>query len=128
MKLRSRVCRDLLLTATLLGVIMNSAHADTTVGRWCDKAIPSMSQYNTILEIVVTIRGEIELRTQHSDGSRIMTKLNDLGNGIFAAEGSGTDEKYRVEPDGTLALLNYAGFTRIAKRLGDMPQRGDCGI
>ncbi len=117
MKLRSRFCRDLLLTASLLTVIMYPAHADTTVGRWCDKAIPSMSQYNTILEIVVTIRGEIELRTRHGDGSRTVTKLNDLGDAIFAAEGSRTEEKYRVEPDGNLALLNYAGFARIAKRL-----------
>jgi len=125
---RSSVYRRCLLTAFLLAAIMSTAHAETSIGRWCDEAIPTLPQYNSILEIVISDGGAIELRIRNGDGTRNVTALNELGGGIYAATGSSTGEKYRVEPDGSLALLNYEGFARLAMRLGDTPKRGDCGI
>ncbi len=125
---RSSVYRRCLLAAFLLAAIMSTAHAETSIGRWCDEAIPTLPQYNSILEIVVSDGGAIELRTRNGDGTRTVKALNELGDGIYAATGSSTGEKYRVEPDGSLALLNYEGFARLAMRLGDTPKRGDCGI
>jgi len=125
---RSSVYCKCLLTAFLLAAIMSTAHAETSIGRWCDEAIPTLPQYNSILEIVVSDGGAIELRTRNGDGTRTVTPLNELGGGIYAATGSSTGEKFRVEPDGSLALLNYEGFARLAMRLGDTPKRRDCGI
>ncbi len=117
-----------LLSALLLTVVMTPARAETSIGRWCDEAMPSMPQYNSILEIVVADNGVTELRVRNGDGSRTVTTLEELGFGIYAAIGSSTGDKYRVEPDGNLALLNYKGFARLASRLGNTPKRGECGI
>ncbi len=128
MNMRTRLNRLCALTAFLVAALMSPAHADTSIGRWCDKAIPTLPQYNSILEIVISDGGAIELRTRNGDGTRTITALSELGGGIYAATGSSTGEKYRVEPDGSLALLNYEGFARLAIRLDDTPKRGDCGI
>ncbi len=128
MHMGSSVYRKCLLTAFLVTAIISTANAETSIGRWCDEAIPTLPQYNSILEIVISDGGAIELRTRNGDGTRTVTALNELGGGIYAATGSSTAEKYRIEPDGSLALLNYEGFARLAIRLDDTPKRGDCGI
>ncbi len=128
MKMGSSIYRNYSLTAFLVTAFMSPAHAETSIGRWCDEAIPTLPQYNSILEIVISDGGAIELRTRNGDGTRAVTTLSDLGGGIYAATGSSIGEKYRVEPDGSLALLNYEGFARLAIRLDDTPKRGDCGI
>jgi hypothetical protein len=125
---RSSVYRKCSLTAFLLAAIMSTAHAETSIGRWCDEAIPTLPQYNSILEIVISDGGAIELRIRNGDGTRTVTALSELGGGIYEVTGSSTGAKYRVEPDGSLALLNYEGFARLAIRLGDTPKSGDCGI
>jgi len=124
----SRICRKYLLAAVVITAISTTVYAETSIGRWCDEALPSMPQYNSILEIVVANNGMTELRVRNGDGSRTVTTLEDQGFGIYAAIGSSTGDKYRVEPDGSLALLNYKGFARLATRLGNTPKRGDCGI
>jgi len=128
MKMRANLNRHCVLTAFLITAIMSLAHAETSIGRWCDEAIPTLPQYNSILEIVISDGGAIELRTRNGDGTRTVTALSELGGGIYAAKGSSTGEKYRVEPDGSLALLNHEGFARLAIRLDDTSKRGDCGI
>ncbi len=128
MNMRTSLNRLCVLTAFLVVAFMSPAHAETSIGRWCDEAIPTLPQYNGILEIVISDGGAIELRTRNGDGTRTATALSELGGGIYAAKGSSTGEKYRVEPDGSLALLNYEGFARLAIRLDDTPKRGDCGI
>ena len=128
MNRQSSVCHQYVLSALLFAVIVGTARAETSIGRWCDEAMPSMPQYNSILEIVISDDGAIELRTRNGDGSRAVTPLSDEGGGIYVATGSSTEAKYRVEPDGNLALLNYRGFARLAIRLDDTPKQGDCGI
>lgn len=128
MNRRSSVCRQYVLSALLFAAIVSTARAETSIGRWCDKEMPSMPQYNSILEIVISDDGAIELRTRNGDGSRKVTPLSEEGGGTYVATGSSTGAKYRVEPDGNLALLNYRGFARLAIRLDDTPKRGDCGI
>ena len=128
MNKKSSVYCQCLLSALLLTVIMTPVRAETSIGRWCDEAMPSMPQYNSILEIVISDDGAIELRTRNGDGSRNVTPLSEEGGGIYVATGSSTGAKYRIEPDGNLALLNYRGFARLAIRLDNTPKRGDCGI
>jgi len=124
----SGLCRKFLLATVVITAFSTTVYAETSIGRWCDEALPSMPQYNSILEIVVADNGVAELRVRNGDGSRSVTTLEEQGFGIYAAIGSSTGDKYRVEPDGSLALLNYKGFARLATRLGNTPKRGDCGI
>ena len=128
MKRISSACRKYLLAALVVTAISSAAHAETSIGRWCDESLPGMPQYNSILEIFVADNGVAEMRTRYADGSRRVTTLEDQGFGIYAAIGSSTADKYRVEPDGNLALLNYKGFARLAVRLDNTPKRDDCGI
>ena len=125
---RFGVCRRYLLAILLVIAISTTVYAETSIGRWCDEALPSMPQYNSILEIVFADNGVFELRIRNGDGTRAVTTLEEQGFGIYAAIGSTSGDKYRVEPDGNLALLNYKGFSRLAIRLDSTPSRGDCGI
>ena len=104
-------------------------HAETTIGRWCDKMLPTMPQYNGIMEIVITDDGAIELRTRYGDGSSGVTKLDEQSGGIYAAVGSSSGDKYRVVPsDGNLQLLDSDGLIRVATRLENTPKPGECGM
>ena len=73
---------------TVSGVVQ----ADTTIGRWCDKMLPTMPQYNGIMEIVITDDGSIELRTRYGDGSSTATIVNEQPDGIYAAVGSSSGD------------------------------------
>ncbi len=127
--MKSKPKYQFLLTALLIGAFVNIAHAETTVGRWCDKQIPTMPKYNGIMAIVITDDGAVELRMRWGDGSSLVTKLSEQGGGIYAAVGSSSGDKYRVVPaDGNLQLLDNDGLIRVAIRLENTPQPGDCGI
>ena len=129
MNMKSKLGHQLLLTVFLVGVFMGTAHAETTVGRWCDKQIPTMPKYNGILAIVITDDGSVELRTRWGDGSSLITELSEQSGGIYAAVGSSSGDRYRVVPtDGNLQLLDNDGFIRVAIRVENTPQPGDCGI
>jgi hypothetical protein len=129
MSKKSQLGHQFLLTVLLIGTFMGTAHAETTVGRWCDKQIPTMPKYNGILAIVITDDGAVELRTRWGDGSSLVTKLSEQSGGIYAAVGSSSGDKYRVVPaDGNLQLLDNDGLIRVAIRLENTPQPGDCGI
>ena len=87
-----------------------------------------MPQYNSVLRIVVAGDGYAEIRIRYADGSRTVMKLKKEGGNIYAAIGSSTGDKYRIEPDGSLHLLDNDGLVRVATRLADTPERGECGM
>ncbi len=129
MSMKSKLGHQFLLTVLLIGTFIGTAHAETTVGRWCDKQIPNMPKYNGILAIVITADGTVELRTEWGDGSSLVTELSEQAGGIYAAVGSSSGDKYRVVPaDGNLQLLDNDGLIRVAIRLENTPQPGECGI
>jgi hypothetical protein len=129
MNIKAKLGHQLLLTVLLVGAFIGTSHAETTVGRWCDKQIPTMPKYNGILAIVITDDGAVELRARWGDGSSLVTKLSEQSGGIYAAVGSNSGDKYRVVPaDGNLQLLDNDGLIRVAIRLENTPQPGDCGI
>ena len=129
MNMKSKLGHQFLLTVLLIGAFISTAHAETIVGRWCDKQIPTMPKYNGILAIVITDDGAVELRTRWGDGSSLVTKLSEQSGGIYTAVGSSSGDKYRVVPaDGNLQLLDNDGLIRVAIRLENTPQPGDCGI
>ena len=117
------------VAAAIVLTLSGAVHAETTIGRWCDKMLPTMPQYNGIMEIVITDSGVIELRTRYGDGSSAVTKLDEQPGGIYGAVGSGSGDKYRVVPsDGNLQLLDNDGLIRVATRLENTPKPGECGM
>jgi len=123
--------RKLRLVAIIAGIIAATgpAHAETTIGRWCDKQIPTMPQYNGIIEIVITDEGAIELRTRYGDGSSAVSRLEERKGGIYADVESTHGDKFRIVPaDGNLQLLDNDGLIRVATRLENKPQSGECGM
>ena len=72
------------VAAALVLMLSGAVHAETTIGRWCDKMLPTMPQYNGIMEIVITDSGAIELRTRYGDGSNVVSVLNEQSGGIYA--------------------------------------------
>ena len=118
-----------LAVVAFLLLIGTTAYAETTIGRWCDKRAPTMPQFNGIMEIVVTDDGAIELRVRFADGSSAVVQLREQPGGIYAASESSSGDKYRIVPaDGNLQLLDNDGLIRVATRLENTPQPGDCGM
>ena len=129
MSMKFKLVHQFLLTVLVIGTFIGTAHAETTIGRWCDKQIPNMPKYNGILAIVITDDGAIELRSRWGDGSSLVTELSEQSGEMYAAVGSSSGDKYRVVPaDGNLQLLDNDGLIRVATRLENTPQPGDCGI
>lgn len=109
-----------------LGFIQ-SAQAETTIGRWCDRMIPNMPQYNTVMEIAITGAGNVELRSNSADGSSSAVALDEQGGGIYQQVDSHTGDQYRIIPsDGNLQLLDDDGIIRVARRLENAPQPDEC--
>ncbi len=46
----------------MLAVLPGTSCAEITIGRWCDKSVPNMPQFNQIMEIVALDSGEVEVR------------------------------------------------------------------
>lgn len=110
-----------------IGSSFEFAAADTVLGRWCDRMVPSIDKLNAELKIVVTDSGETQLHSKFGDGSSGVSKLREKGAGIFEQVGSSSGDKYRVVPTtGELQLLDNDGYIRSAKRLENSPQKGDC--
>ena len=101
--------------------------AETIVGRWCDRQLPTMPKFNAVLTIAVTNSGNAVMLIKWGDGSSKRHSLQESGGGIYKKVGSSSGDRYRiVSSTGNLQLLDNAGVIRIARRLENKPQRGDC--
>ena len=99
------------------------------IGRWCDKQVPSMPKYNGVLEIAISDSGEAEMHRAYGDGSIGSSKLIESPDGFYLVDGSSSGDKYRViGSDGNLQLLDNEGLIRVATRLNNLPQPGECGF
>ena len=118
-----------LAAITFMFMVTGAAQADTTIGRWCDKMLPTMPQFNGIMEIVITDSGSIELRTRYGDGSSVINKLEEQRDGFYTDIESTHGDKFRIIlADGNLQLLDNDGLIRVAIRLENTPQPGECGM
>ncbi len=113
----------------LIGVYclcLGSASAETVLGRWCDKVLPSLPQYNSVITIVITDEGKVMLQDRFADGySALDQELREAAGGIY--ETVGTDDKYRIVPStGNLQLIDNDGLIRTAIRLENTPRSGEC--
>ena len=129
MKMKSKLNGRITLALLLMGSLIGTVHAETTVGRWCDEQIPTMPKYNGILEIVITDSGAVEMRSRYGDGSRGVTKLTEVDGGMYVPVASFSRHQYRIVPsNGDLQLLDNDGLIRVATRLENTPSPGECGI
>ncbi len=117
---------QLMLIAPCFGAFINTAHAETIVGRWCDIMVPGKAEYYAIKEIVITDDGNIELRSQYGDGSKGIERLVKQDSRHYLTLNR-HGEKYRIIPDsGNLELAGPDGPFRVATRLANTPQDGEC--
>jgi hypothetical protein len=102
------------------------ARAETTIGRWCDRAVPSAPTYNRIIAIVATDDGQVELRATFADGSSNTERLEEVGE-IYEKTNSASGDRYRiVGTTGNLQLIDNDGLIRTATRLENVPTAGEC--
>ena len=111
----------IIVVAFLLASATDATTGETTVGRWCDRAFPA------VMTIVITDRGKAVLKWQFRDGSSVLDKLREAADNIYERVGSRYGSKFRIVPNtGNLQLLDKDGFIRLANRLENTPQRGEC--
>lgn len=103
------------------------AYGNTTIGRWCDRMIPSMPKFNRTMTIIIDNNGAPVLNSKFNDGSSSKDKLKEDKGGFYIKIGSKHGDKYRVvENSGNLQLLDSDGLIRTAKRLENTPKKGEC--
>ncbi|MFQ5799541.1 MAG: hypothetical protein ACE5H0_12735 [Bacteroidota bacterium] len=118
--------KPLLATAVLV-LLAQPAYGETTIGRWCDRMIPNMPKYNHTMAIVVADDGKVVLKSKFGDGSSKTSELREPAGGIYEEIGSASGDKYRIIPStGNLQLLDEDGLIRVATRLENAPQSGEC--
>ncbi len=129
MVMTSKLSLQFLFSLLLIGVFVSTAQAETIIGRWCDRPLASMPELNSIKEIVLTDDGDIELRSRYGDGSSGVEKLAEKSGQLYVALNNAHGEKFRIVPaDGNLQLLDDDGVFRVATRLENKPQPGECGM
>ncbi len=108
----------------------SSANADTVIGRWCDSPVPNLPKYNRITTISINSQGEAKAHSKFNDGSSRKHKLKETSGpkGTFYVRiDSISGDRYRISPlNGELQLLDKDGLIRVAKRLENKPQAGEC--
>ena len=117
----------LMVAAFVLTLSTESARSETTIGRWCDRMIPNLPEYNRTIAIVVADDGKVLLTSNFRDGSSSVDELRETSGGIYEVIGSSSGDKYRLVPStGDLQLLDNDGLIRVASRLENSSQRNEC--
>ena len=115
------------LAGFLLAFATGAAGSETTIGRWCDRMIPNLPEYNRTMAIVITNDGKVMLKSKFSDGSSSINELREIMGNIYEQIGSDHGDKYRIVPSsGELQLLDEDGLIRVAGRLENTPQSKEC--
>ena len=103
------------------------AGGEITIGRWCDRMMPNIPKYDSILSIFITSDGKVILKAEYGDGSSGMYELRERVGNIYEKIGSSFGDKYRIVPStGNLQLLDDDGLIRVATRLENSPQGNEC--
>jgi len=103
------------------------AAGETVIGRWCDRMLPHLPQYNGVLEIVIPDSGSAVMRERYGDGSSRVLELREKPGSVYEAVGAKFGDRYRIVPaTGDLQLIDNEGLIRSASRLGNTPQPREC--
>lgn len=116
-----------LVAAFVMTLATDSARSETTIGRWCDRMIPNLPEYNRTIAIDIADDGKVLLTSNFRDGSSSVNELRETSGGIYEVIESSSGDKYRLVPSsGDLQLLDNDGLIRIASRLENTPQDNEC--
>ena len=120
------VTTALVVVAATLGT---TGHAETTIGRWCDRMVPTMPTYNRIITIRLNATGAAEAHSLFGDGSEMTQGLHEVSGNVFAVLDSPSNDRSRIVPSsGELQLIDNDGLIRVARRLGNTRTPGECGL
>ena len=100
---------------------------ETLIGRWCDRMLPGTPRFNGIMSIVVADDGSLHLKLAYREGEPLIRELREAGGGVYHVVDSQAGDRYRiVQSTGNLQLLDGDGLIRVAARLENAPQDGEC--
>jgi len=89
--------------------------------------IPGNPDFVGVITNVVADQGGTEVGSEFADASNLVRELREASGGIFEVVDSGSGDRCRIVPNsGQLQLLDNDGLIRIAKRLENTQQFGDC--
>ncbi len=124
----NKVLRGGTATLTLLlAVVSFPAHAEPlTIGRWCDRTVPNIRDFDRVITIRLSEQGKLESYSQFADGSELVQELEEMSGSVFSIRESAYGDKYRVSGNsGELQLLDNDGLIRTAARLENVPEPSD---
>ena len=89
--------------------------------------LPKLPEYNQVLSVVVADDGRVIGIFEYGDGSSRAVELREDAGGVYSVIGSNSGDKLRAIPStGQLQLLDDDGLIRIAIRLENTPEDGEC--
>lgn len=117
----------ILIAAFSLTLTADLARSETTIGRWCDRMVPNLPQFNRTIAIIIADDGKVLLMSNFNDGSSSVNELREAPGNIYEMMDSSSGDKYRIVANtGDLQLLDDDGLIRIASRLENTPQNNEC--
>lgn len=115
------------LIAFMSSVASQATASEIVVGRWCDRMLPNMPDFNRIIEIVINEDDEVIMRNDFADGSSGQDKLEEVSGSRYVKIDSPSGDNYRiVSSSGDLQLLDEDGLIRTATRLENKASSGEC--
>lgn len=60
--------KEVYKSLTFLLIFPSLAYSETTIGRWCDRMLPNLPEFNRTMTLVVTDNGKVELRSNFKGG------------------------------------------------------------
>lgn len=119
--------RIITVCITALFASFSSASAETTLGRWCDRSVPSMPELNREVWIVVEENGSLVELSYFADGGPVRRQLQEVSGDVFHVVDSWAGDGMRiVRTTGDLQLFDNDGFISVARRLENTPRESDC--
>lgn len=121
----NRICVNALALVAMIAAPAKSA--EIIIGRWCDRALPSLPQQNRTIAIVISEAHSAIARNSFADGSTNEQILEERSGDLYAVSDSPSRDMYRVvASSGDLQLLDMDGIIRTARRLENTPRDGEC--
>ena len=100
---------------------------ETTLGRWCDRMVPTNPKSNREITIKVTASGDTIAAYRFVSSAAREAELIEQTGARYLVKDSSHGDGYRIVPSsGELQLIDRDGLIRVASRLEKSPQPGDC--
>jgi hypothetical protein len=117
--------RVLMVAVLCSGITVSAMASEITIGRWCDRPLPSMLSLDRVLSIQVKEDGTAVAHSRFGDGSEFDQPLAEVSGDVYQVENSRSGDLYRVVPStGDLQIIDDDGLIGVARRLENEPRAG----